>query len=287
MPKISNRTIDEKIKALVFGPSKVGKTFGAGTFPRANFLDFDRGTATLTGRDFLTRFGKQHHEIMYEEFYDDKRSSAGVVTTPSAFDDAHKYFHECMKPTGNWKGVPVSVSMFDTWVVDTGTTLSEAAMNKGMFLLNHSSSGGKLKGAKSETHEEALRTGAIVPKLQDYGAERSMVEQFINMVVQTDKHVLFLCHTKELTTPTGEVTQVVPLLTGKGVEACCAMFDEVWFLQARKLGKELVRELVTQTNGIIKCGSRLGIPSGTPFEFDIIQKVRQEILKETNQHKEK
>jgi hypothetical protein len=49
--KLEEYEPDSKIKALAFGRFKVGKTFGAATFPRPNFMDFDRGIATLLNPD--------------------------------------------------------------------------------------------------------------------------------------------------------------------------------------------------------------------------------------------
>lgn len=258
----------ERVKALVFSPSKSGKTFGAGTFPRPNFMDFDNGMRTLVGRDFLTKHGFKP-DVMFHTFLEENRTSAGVVKLANAFDEATQYFEECMKPKGKWKGKDVGRDMFDTWVVDTGTTLADAAMNKGMILLG----GAGFAGAKSNTHAEGIKHGLVVPKKQDYGAERSMVEQFVQRVHDADKHVLFLCHRKEITTDEGVIKEIVPLLTGKGVETVCLMFDELWYLDTFKSGPGLERKLITQSDGIKKVGSRLGIPDGTPFEWDAIKKA--------------
>lgn len=278
MPTIGDRVTSTKIKALVFGPSKSGKTFGAGSWPRPNFFDFDQGVTTLQGLDFVKRYSWDLAKtIQYEEFKETDTDTRGIIKVPNAFDNACKYFDEWMKKSGRWKGQDVGVDMFDTWVIDTGTTLSEVAMNKGIYLLG----GKEFKGAQSETHDMAKKHGLLVPKIQDYGAERSMVEQFVDMVLQSDKNVLLLCHTIDKINDSGALIATVPLLTGKGIEAVCAMFDEVWFLKTRREGDGMRRELMTQTNGLVKCGTRLGVPNGTEFDYTAVYKAVTDVQKQT------
>jgi len=245
-----------KVQCLVFGPSKSGKTWGAGTFPRPVFMDFDGGLATLRNPHWVAKYGRR--DIEYETFYERTTNERGVVKAHTAFDDGCKYFDKMMSKD--------FVDTFDTWVIDSGTTLSQTAMNKAIVLL-----GDKSLGIASKTHEQALRTGLVYPKMQDYGSERSMVEQFVDMILASDKHVVLICHEKELTTDEGTLIGIVPLLTGKGVEAVCLRFDEVWNLRAQKKGPEIQRSLVTQPDGLRKVGSRYGIPNGTPWEWDAIK----------------
>lgn len=259
MPSLSDFAMNQHVKALVHGPSKSGKTFGAGTWPRPNFMDFDSGIATLVGADFINKHGYRSG-IIYEQFTERNRNTAGVVITPNAFDDACKYFDEWMKPGKR--------DQFDTWVIDTATTMSEAAQAKGIWLL-----GGQIKGAKSETQSESIKHNLVVPKQQDYAAERSMVEQFVSMVKDADKHILLLCHQKEVTTDAGGLIAVVPLLTGKGVESVCLMFDDIWALKTKRTAKGIERSLVTQTDGFLKVGTRLGIPDGCEYTWDAVSKA--------------
>lgn len=271
MPKVSDIKLSEKIRALVYGNSKAGKTFGAGTFPRPNFISFDQdGINTLAGRDFKAKYPDR--VVMYESFQETSRNPQGIVTAHRAFDSACRYFDECMKKSGKWRRADgstedVSSDMFDTWVIDSGTTLAEVSLNKAIVLL-----GGRDFSASSKTHSQALNTGLLFPKIQDWGSERSMTEQFIQMVLDTDKHVILLCHEKEVTNDDGKLTKITPLLTGKGVAAVCLKFDELWNLQATKHGTTLKRTLLTQTDGIRMAGSRYGITSGTEWNYDAIVK---------------
>jgi len=218
-------------------------------------MDFDRGIATSRNPAFLERYGER--DILYEQFWDISRTKGGVVLKHNAFDDACNFFDEMMKP--------VNVDRFDTWIVDSGTTLSEAAMTKAIILL-----GGSFKGVTSHTHEQAVKHGLVVPKIQDYGSERSMVEQFVDMVITAPKNLVFICHEKEQTDSEGTVRAIVPLLTGKGVEAVCIKFDEVYNIRTRGIKENKKRFIVAEADGLRIAGSRFGVPDGTEFTWDAI-----------------
>lgn len=251
MPNVRDWKHGDSFQALVYGRSGSGKTFGAGTFPRPLFMDFDRGIATLRNPAFVAKYGVR--DITYEQFVETHTTKGGVVSQHEAFDKAFLFYERMMKDhSGD----------FDTWVIDTATTLSEIALNKALIFMGQS----KL----SQTHAIAMTQGVVVPKIQDYGAERSLVEQFISMVKNSGKNTVVLCHEKELYEGDTVVGRV-PLLTGKGVEAVCLQFDEVYNLQTVKKGTETRRQVVTEAVGRNMAKSRLGIPTGTEWNWESIK----------------
>lgn len=247
----------DKTRILIFGSFKTGKTAGAATFPRPNFIDFDQGVATLASKWWRDKFGNR--EILYESFKETKKDKMGVVIQPHAFDDACRYFDEQMKPENRDK--------FDTWVIDSGSTLTEYANNKAVYLL-----GGVMPGVKSNTMEQAKRFGLVAPKQQDFGAERSMAEQFIQMCFDSDKHLVLICHEQVLQNDEGIITSITPMFTGKSRQNIPLKFDEVYRLKAARKGMEMARTLMTHTDGISQVGTRLGVPDGTEWTWDAINK---------------
>lgn len=277
MPTLGQGKLGTKIKILAYSLSGLGKTFGAGGWPRPNFMDFDGGVGTLSNPDFIAKYGRRP-DLMYETFKELNKNARGVPTSANAFDDSCRYFDACMKPSATWSspnGIKMNVGrdMFDTWVVDTGTSLSAAALTKAIILL-----GGSFEGVKSGTQSAALTHGLVFPKIQDYGSERSLVEQFIAMLYDTDKHFLFLCHEKEITDKQGDPIARVPLLTGKGVEAVSALFDEVWNLRAKKEGPNTIRYCQTRTDGVRSAKSRAGYPNEMPWDYGAIAKEHEKLL---------
>lgn len=266
MPKLAEWSPNDPVQLLVYGKSKVGKTWGALTAPRPVVFDFDGGIATGRNPDFVKKYGMR--DVFYETFAETKVNK-GVVTQHNAFDDACRYFDEWMKPDGKWTDratgevYKVGRDQFDTFVVDSCTILSELAQNKAVIIT------GQMK--LSHSHEVGMKLGLVVPKIQDYGAERSLVEQFIDMVMGSGKNIIVLCHEKEITDDNGNITSIVPLLTGKSAERIPLKFDEVYNLRAVRKGPEVVRSLQTAADGLRKVGTRYGIPDGSSWDWDTIK----------------
>lgn len=250
----------DPVRVLPWGKSGSGKTFGAGTFPRPCFLDYDRGLGTLYAPDFLRKYPKQ--KILHRSFVE-KTFKGPIVTAHNAYDDSCKFFDEMMKRQ----------SEFDTWVVDSGTMLSDYSQHKAVILL-----GTKEYGFMSSTQKQAEQFNMLVPKIQDYGAERSLVEQFVDMVLSTDKHVVMVCHEKEQRDKAGDLVAIVPRLTGQSDEAVPLRFDEVYNIQSHKAGADYDkgsnttiikwnRVCVTQPDGLRKVKSRNGVPDNTLWDY--------------------
>lgn len=266
MPTLAEKPPDKYIKALVYAMAKLGKTFGAGTFPRPNFIDCDNGIRTLLSKDFVSAWGDRTTTIQYQNFKERSVDARGVPKDHNAFDDVCRYFDASMAVGKR--------DSFDTWVVDTGTSLTAFAMNKALVLL-----GGKsFKGGASATLAEGQLHGLILPKKQDYGSERSLIEQFIAMLYDTDKHFIFLCHEREvIDEATGRTSAITPLLTGKGVQSVSAMFHEVWRLVGEREGPHTIRKLQTDSDGVRMAGSRASLPTGTRWDYDSIVKAMQSV----------
>lgn len=113
----------KRLAALIFGKFKTGKTVGASTFPRPRFMEFDHdGEQVFTNDKMEEKFGFSKNVVDVFVPKDDKRNARGVAVSHNAFDDACRYFDDCMAAG--------KVDSFDTWVVDSGTSLSLAARNK-------------------------------------------------------------------------------------------------------------------------------------------------------------
>ena len=188
----------------------------------------------------------------------------GVPKDYSAFDEACKHFDTWM--TAGYR------NRFDTWVLDSSTTLIDASQDKAIILLGSDA----YKGAGSKTYEEAKKYGLVSPKKQDFGSERSMTEQFVRMLKDSGKNVVILSHERELTDDSGNVTAIVPLLTGKSQEDVPIMFDEVYRLISKPVGQDVTRTLLTQPDVMhitSRVGSRLGVPNGTLWSYDELKKA--------------
>lgn len=255
----------DPVRVIPWGKSGCGKTFGAGTFPRPCFLDYDRGLGTLYAPEFLKKYPKQ--KILHRSFVE-KSFKGPIVTGYNAYDDSCKFFDEMMAAGKR--------DSFDTWVIDSGSMLSEFSQNKAVILL-----GTKEFGFMSKTHEQALAHNMLVPKIQDYGAERSLVEQFVDMVLSTDKHVVMVCHEREQKDKAGDLIGILPRLTGQSSEAVPLRFDEVYNIQAHKAGADYdkatntstlkwKRICISQPDGLRQVKTRNGVPDGTEWNYESV-----------------
>lgn len=272
MPDLSTLDMtEEAIQAVVMGRSGTGKTWLAGTFPRINVLDFDGKLGVLRNPGFVKSYGLR--SIKYETFSDTKRLK-GMAVDHFAFDAACAYFDEWMKPAGKWRNLqtgeiePTSVNDFDTWVIDSGTSLTEVARNKALIVLGGS--------GRSKTFASAKATGMAVMEQQDWGAERSLVEQFVRMVRSSGKNVLLLVHEAETTNKDGILISVKPLFTGQSKEIVQSMFKDVWGLKVQGVGTTLKRVLKTNYDGISSARSELGIGDIDNPDYDkIVSRIRE------------
>lgn len=265
-PQVLDWKPSDPVQILVYGQAKTGKSWGALTFPRPVVFDFDRGIATARNPEFIKKYGERW--VFYEQFAE-RGMKRGIPISHNAFDDATRFFDEWMKPRGLWtspadgKKYEVGRDQFDTWIIDSGTTLSELAQYKAVIVL------GNMK--LSQTHKQAMEQGILIPRIQDYGSERSLVEQFVDMVKDSGKNVVLICHEKEVSSDDGTITAITPLLTGKSAETVPLKFDEVYNLRVKKSGGQIVRYLQSQPDGLRKVGTRYGIPNESLWDWDTVQ----------------
>lgn len=245
------------IQAVIMAEPGVGKTVLAGTFPRPNVLDFDEKVMVMRNPEVVKKYGLR--SVLYQSFPEKGRNSMGFVTVPNALDDACRYFDDWMKPGKR--------DQFDTWVIDSGTALSEVARNKALYILGAAN--------RSKTFAKAQSVGAAVMEQQDWGAERSIVEQFIRMVKESGKNVVVNVHIKEILSDAGVVIQRVPLFTGQSSKVIPSMFKDVWLYKNQGVGPTFKRILTSTPDGIDVIRSELGIGTlENPTYDSIISRIR-------------
>lgn len=242
------------IHALIFGAYGAGKTGSLASWPRPRILDFDGRAITLLSR-LNPVYDWQANIVKFKE---NVINSMGVIK-----DDGHFAFDDACRAVDRWASKNER-DKWDTLAVDTGTTLADLANGKAIIL--------NKKMGLSETYAKAVQYNVTIPRIQDYGSERSLMEQFVRMCVNEfpDKNFLFLCHEKEVSSESGSVTAITPLLTGRGAVAIPTMFGEVWNLRVEGAGDFAKRYLQTQRDGIRGCRSDLGLPNKTAPDYPSI-----------------
>ncbi len=240
--------------AILMAPPGMGKTFLAGTFPRPNFMDFDKKVAVLRNPEFLRQFGSK--SIEYEQFPEPALANPKFV--PTAFDNACRYFDRWMAAGKR--------ETFDTWVVDSGTSLTMVARAKALYVLGQTN--------RSKTLDKAQKYNMQVMEQADWGAERSLVEQFCRMIVESGKNVLINVHEKEI--EKGGVTSTVPLFTGDSKVVIPSMVPDVWHLRLGLKDNKTIRVLVGEPTGNYQIRSEMGIDRIEEPTYDkIVARIKQ------------
>lgn len=199
---------------LLYGPSKSGKTFFAGTAgPRTFFINIGDGLTTLQSPAFTSRYPKSADMITVDirETGDDATAFEAVFT---AIDDGLTKF------SGEW----------DTLVIDEATALRKFAMNKSMELNT---------AARTRGHRGSRLEKFVLPEIGDYGVEMQMIEWFLGQLIpilkQERKNLILIAHERQIYGKPAKIgdepplKKIVPGFTGKTFpDKVPAFFDDVW-----------------------------------------------------------
>lgn len=202
--------ISAPLHVLVYGEPGTMKTVGAHMWPRTRTLDFDNGMKSVFWaiREGLVK--KKPEEIVYKTLIELQRKS-GLVTQSEAYDFACDAIDEWMKTPDD----------FDTIIVDSGSSLTEFAINKAM----EENARMELSQSKSKSRSAGFRIMAI----QDWGSAMNMFQQFMDWVRSLNKNVVLICHEYQETNDDGAVMRIQPLLIGQLRQKIAKDFDEVWY----------------------------------------------------------
>jgi hypothetical protein len=202
---------------MVYGPSKTGKTYFAGTAgARSLFLNVGDGIETLMAPGFTQRYPESKNMIIA----DIRETRPDNVA--EAFDKLTDTLDHALK---------VFPDKFDTVILDEATAFRKYAMNKATELNTE---------ARTRNTSRAKRTEDFVkPDIGDYGTEMQMIEWFLGQYVpkfkEAGKHFLMLAHERQLFAKPGKIgdepvlKKVQPGFTGKTFpDTVPAYFDDVW-----------------------------------------------------------
>ena len=217
-------SLDEPISLLLYGGSGTGKTWVMGTAgSRALIINCGRGIKTLESPLFIEKIGKIDPIVVDIQ---EKLGARGIV------EDAVAYDAICDSIDHALREFPDD---FDWVIIDEVTSLRRFAMNKALEV--NAASG------KSKTLESAKHSGAIMPAIQDWGAEMSLILQmcdgYINICKEAGKHFVMVAHErisykkKKPSDPLIE-DKIRPGFTGQTFpDDITALFDDCWRMECR------------------------------------------------------
>lgn len=232
---------------LLYGQSKVGKSYFAGTAgSRTLYLNVGDGIDTLLMPSFTNKYGKIADDMIVVDIREDR---------PGSPAEAFELTIRALK-----KAFEELRDEFDTVVLDEATSFRRYAVNKAMEINTAVRTTGK-RGSSIETF--------VAPEIGDYGTEMKMIEWFLNHALpifkEEKKNFLMLAHERQIfgkPPKIGEdapLKKVMPGFTGKTFpDQVPKYFDDVWRMEAVGGGNNIVYRIRTAGTEKEVGGSRHG-----------------------------
>lgn len=246
-------TEDHYTTLLYYGGSAVGKTYFIATAgPRTLIINIGNGLVTLQSPIIKALFYKEGLPIV-TTIHEEHDPVTGIFKAADAFDKV------CDAIDFALANFP---DKFDTIVVDDASQLKTFASNKGLEMSDEMN--------KSQTLKSARKFGALAMAVQDYGAEMSLVEQFvagtIDLCKRHGKHFILTAHEryifKKIRDEKGrvigeEVDKIRPGFTGKTFPDDVARhFDLVWRAEVIQANPNPIYRALTEDSKTVKAKSR-------------------------------
>jgi hypothetical protein len=228
---------------LIYGPSKVGKTWLAGTCgDRMLYIYFKRteGIATIQSKAFQDLVGVINPITVCID--EDNPRTTGFDATVDAIDYALTTFPE----------------KFDWVVIDEATGFRRAAMIKGLAL------NAELGRSKTQDKMKVKGKDIFLPGIQDFGAEMNLTEWFIAQAISDctthGKHFAMFAHERHIFHKDGQIDRLVgvkPAFTGKTFpDDITAYFDNVFRMEQVRAGDKVSTRLHTRGDDVYSGGTR-------------------------------
>lgn len=245
----------ESVTLLLWGAAKTGKTdFSGSAGERSLYIDVGKSAETFHAKGFKERRGtfkgfyRKVEEVAAKENY-------VMPDTATAYDQVCDIID---------KALEVMPDKFDVVIVDEATAFRRYAMNKALEINQGMN--------KSQAGANSKKWDMVLPGVQDYGSEMSLVSQFIagtiDLLKRHNKHFILVAHERALfesvtdsktgkKTETDIVKKLVPAFTGKkDIDAIANMFDCVFHTEKARSGETEVFRIRTQGDDGLVAGHR-------------------------------
>lgn len=270
--QLSEIEVDFSITTLVYGDSKAGKTWFAGTAgSRTLYIYFREGEGIVTLKSPL--FKEKHPNV------DPISVCIEETDEVSAFDAVGDTIDHALDRFPE---------RFDTIVLDEATAFRRRAMWKGLGISKEENRSKTL--AKVQNRSDNF----FIPAIQDYGMEMNLVEWWVatytELCKRVGKHLIVCAHSRETFAKLDESKvnspevriKVRPGFTGKTFpDTITAYFDNIWYIE--RVGKTSVHRIKIYGNEVIQAGTRyagvFGSVETNPDFLKMAQKIKESGIK--------
>lgn len=232
---------------FLIGDSGSGKTQLAGGFPKPFFFDFDKGMATLAGRD----------GIEYETFRDAPAKNGKAMPERGIYEYGKGWDQFIKKMNEIGEQIDKGTCPYETLVFDSVTLMSQLVMNKII-------------------KEDPKTTNGDNPQIQHYGVESTKLKEAFDQITSWPLIKVMCAHIQRNTNELQNTVEMLPLLTGKFAARSAIYFDEVYFVEVERkveAGKQVHKHVLrTHSTAIMRqARSRYGVPDGTEASWTAIR----------------
>ncbi len=253
----------KRLHALIYSPPKKGKTVFAHHMPNTRTLDFDDGMQAVEWAIKSGLLKKTMEEIAYETILPPRNEKTGTPILDLAAKQVEEWIKEEDIPPEKWD--KIYPQFWDTLIIDSATTLTEASIIKGLKeneSLKLSKSWGRFKGR-----------GKVRPmRQQDWGAAAYLFMDFISTCRSIGKNVIVLAHEyhtyREDDEGNNTLVSIDPLVIGQLRQRFAGSFDECWYMRTTGTRVAPKYEIQTTPDSLRNLGSRLGCFDSLEKKFD-------------------
>lgn len=250
----------ERLRALLFGPPKSGKTISAHSFGTATrTLDFDDGMLSVFWAIRAGVLKKDPSKVVFKTLHP-PLNERSTFLFDVASDTIDKWLEEeDQDESKRW----------DTLIVDSCTFLNDAVLVKAMSENNRLGLSSSWKSFQGDWH-------SIKPvRMQDWGSAGILQWKFMEFITRLKKNVIVVAHEYHVSNEDGATISISPLLIGQQREKIPALFDEVWyqFVEGSRLSPKY--KIQTAPDNLRRLGSRLGCLN--PVEPADIEAIRKKV----------
>lgn len=237
---LAELAVGDAIHMILYGAAGTGKTWFCGTMgPRTLFINIGKGISTLQAPYFRKQYPNAGGMLVVD--VEETVEEDGSIKNATAWEQVSYIIDESLK---------LHSDKFDSIVIDDASALRRAAMNKGIEI--------NFAENLSVTKTKRDKYDTLMPAMQDYQREMTMLEQFVAFYTvrlkSASKNFIITGHERH-TFKKGDKMGDAPVLiktspwfTGvdKSPDQITQYFDNVWRTEAVSGGNNRTYRIITQ-----------------------------------------
>lgn len=239
MPSGKDLELNPYPSILLVGDSGTHKTFFLGTVPKIFIYDFDNSLSVIRGKNFD-----------YSTFRDAPQGSKLVSPERGIYEwgTAYPRFLEHLNKLG--EQIDKGTSPYEAIALDSLTFFGDIVLNYVLKNTNH---------------------GPVTPKAPvdpgEWGSQSRLMATVMDQLTMWPVIKLVTAHIQRDNNDITQVTEKLPLTTGKFAAKVSSYFDETYFCDIKYEGTKLTFIAKTLPVQGMKAKSRFGVPDNTELDW--------------------